>query len=56
MIEFEAITRKRGNSLWVTIPKNVIKSENIKVGKKINILVLPASKPPFWQKPEMHNK
>ena len=44
MVEFEAITRKRGNSIWVTIPKNIVKSENIKLGEKIDILVIKQEK------------
>ena len=40
MIEFEAITRKRGNSLWVTIPKRIVRSEDIKLGQKINLLAI----------------
>lgn len=36
---FEAIPKKWGNSLGITIPKNVIENEGISQNKKINVIV-----------------
>jgi len=38
-MQFKAVPRKRGNKLWVTIPKGVIKKEKIKITKKFNVLI-----------------
>ena len=40
MIECETITRKWGNSLGVTLPKEVIEKEHIKEHEEIRILIL----------------
>ena len=40
MEQFEAIPKKWGNSLGITIPSEIIKDENIKPKQKINVLVI----------------
>jgi len=40
MEQFEAIPKKWGNSLGITIPSEIIREENIKPKKKINVLVI----------------
>ena len=40
MMECETITRKWGNSLGITLPKNVIEAENIQEHETIKILIL----------------
>lgn len=40
MIECETITRKWGNSLGVTLPKEVIEKAQIKEHEEISILIL----------------
>lgn len=40
MIEVEAVTRKWGNSLGITLPKDVIEKERIKNNERIKILIL----------------
>lgn len=39
MEQFEAVTKKWGNSLGITIPSEIIKEENIKPRDKITVLV-----------------
>lgn len=39
MMQFKAVPRKHGNKLWVTIPKEVIKKNKIKINKKINVII-----------------
>lgn len=39
-MECETITRKWGNSLGITLPKEVVEEENIKENEKITILIL----------------
>jgi len=39
MEQFEAIPKKWGNSLGITIPSEVIKEENIRPKEKITVLV-----------------
>lgn len=40
MEQFEAIPKKWGNSLGITIPSEIIRGENIKPEKKISILII----------------
>jgi antitoxin component of MazEF toxin-antitoxin module len=40
MEQFEAIPKRWGNSLGITIPAGIIKKENIKPKKKITVLVM----------------
>ena len=40
MEQFEAVPKKWGNSLGITIPSEIIKEENIKPKKKITVLVM----------------
>jgi len=40
MIECETITRKWGNSLGITLPKEIVESQHLKEHEKIKILVL----------------
>ncbi len=40
MYEFETIPRPWGNSVGITIPKNVVKREKIGFTKKIRVIVL----------------
>lgn len=40
MIECETITRKWGNSLGITLPKEVVESQHLKEHEKIKVLVL----------------
>ncbi len=40
MIECETITRKWGNSLGITLPKEVVEVENIRENEKIRILIM----------------
>jgi len=40
MLEFETITRKWGNSLGVTLPKETVEEGSIKEHDKIRILIL----------------
>ena len=39
---FEAIPKQWGNSLGITIPKEIVKEENISPKKKVKLLVLGA--------------
>ncbi len=41
---FEAIPKKWGNSLGITLPKNIVKEEHIKPMKKIKVLVMEETK------------
>ncbi|MBI2654030.1 AbrB/MazE/SpoVT family DNA-binding domain-containing protein [Candidatus Woesearchaeota archaeon] len=47
MEQFEAVLKKWGNSLGITIPSEVIKEEKIKPNEKINVLVFKDSKKEF---------
>ena len=40
MIQFKAIPEKWRNSLRIKFPLEVIKKENIKPGKKINVVII----------------
>ena len=40
MEQFEAIPKKWGNSVGITIPSDVIKDENIGLNRKIEVLVI----------------
>lgn len=40
MIECETITRKWGNSLGVTLPKEFVEEQHIKENEKVRILIL----------------
>ena len=40
MEQFEAVTKKWGNSIGITIPSEVIKEEKIKPQEKIMVLVI----------------
>src|SRR3989338_1959039 len=39
MEQFEATTKKWGNSLGITIPSEIIKEEKIKPNEKVNVLI-----------------
>ena len=39
MEQFEAVLKKRGNNLWITIPKKVIKKEKINLKKESNVFI-----------------
>lgn len=41
MEEFEATPKKWGNSLGVTIPKNIVKKEKLTTTKKVRVIILP---------------
>ena len=47
MEEFEAIPKKWGNSLGITIPAEIIKEEKIKPNEKIKVLIFKNSKKRF---------
>ena len=47
MEQFEAVTKKWGNSLGITIPAEIIKEEKIKPDEKIKVLVFKDSKKTF---------
>lgn len=40
MMECETITRRWGNSLGITLPKDIIEKENIQENEKIKVLIL----------------
>ncbi len=40
MAECETVTRKWGNSLGITLPKEIVESQHIKEHEKIRVLVL----------------
>lgn len=40
MIECETITRKWGNSIGITLPREIVEKEHLKEDEKITILVL----------------
>lgn len=40
MEQFEAIPKKWGNSVGITIPSEIIKDENIELNRKIEVLVI----------------
>ena len=40
MIECETVTRKWGNSLGITLPKEIVESQRLKEHEKIKVLVL----------------
>ena len=40
MIECETVTRKWGNSLGITLPREIVESQHLKEHEKIKILVL----------------
>jgi len=40
MIECDTVTRKWGNSIGVTIPKDVLDKEHIKEDEKIKIIII----------------
>ncbi len=40
MEQFEAIPKRWGNSIGITIPSNVVEDENIQPKKKITVLVM----------------
>lgn len=40
MIECETITRKWGNSLGITLPKEIVESQHLKEHEKIRVLIL----------------
>ena len=40
MIEVETITRKWGNSLGITLPKDEVLREHLKVNEKVRVLVI----------------
>ena len=44
MIECETTTRKWGNSLGITLPKEVVKDAHIKEHEKIRILIIKQNK------------
>tara|TARA_Y100000034_G_C6749587_1_gene333095 strand:+ start:186 stop:410 length:225 start_codon:yes stop_codon:yes gene_type:complete len=43
-MEFETVARKWGNSLGLTLPKNVIEEVNIQEHEKIKLLVIKENK------------
>ena len=47
MEQFEATTKKWGNSLGITIPSEKIKEEKIKPNEKVNVLIFKDSKKVF---------
>ena len=47
MEQFEAVTKKWGNSLGITIPAEIIKDEKIKPNEKVNVLIFKDSKRTF---------
>lgn len=47
MEQFDAVPKKWGNSLGITIPSEVIKEEKIKPNEKIKVLVFKDSKKKF---------
>lgn len=47
MEQFEATTKKWGNSLGITIPADIIKEEKIKPNEKVNVLIFKDSKKIF---------
>ena len=47
MEQFEATTKKWGNSLGITIPAEIIKEEKIKPNEKVNVLIFKDSKKAF---------
>ena len=47
MEQFEAVPKKWGNSLGITIPAEIIKEEKIKPHEKINVLLFKDSKKKF---------
>ncbi|MEK6943563.1 MAG: AbrB/MazE/SpoVT family DNA-binding domain-containing protein [Nanoarchaeota archaeon] len=47
MEQFEAIPKRWGNSLGITIPADIIKDEKIKPNEKIKVLVFKDSKKSF---------
>ncbi len=40
MIECETITRRWGNSIGITLPKEIVEMEHLKEDEKITILIL----------------
>lgn len=44
MIECETTTRKWGNSLGITLPKEVVEQEHIQENEKIKVLILKDSR------------
>ncbi len=40
MKEFEAKPKKWGNSLGVTIPKEIVEEEGVSTGKKVKVFIL----------------
>ncbi len=44
MIEIEATTRRWGNSIGITLPKEVLKKEKIKEDEKITVLIVKRQK------------
>ena len=49
MEQFEAVTKKWGNSLGITIPAEIIKDERIKPNEKISVLIFKDTKKTFKQ-------
>ena len=47
MEQFEATTKKWGNSLGITIPAEIIKEEKIKPNEKVNVLIFKDTKKIF---------
>ena len=47
MEQFDAVPKKWGNSLGITIPSDVIREEKIKRNEKIKVLVFKDSKKKF---------
>ena len=47
MEQFDAVPKKWGNSLGITIPSDVIREEKIKPNEKIKVLVFKDSKKKF---------
>ncbi len=43
-MEYETITRKWGNSLGITLPRDIVEKENIKENEKLSILILKKSR------------
>jgi|GEM_PF-2904951 len=39
MEHFEAFPKKRGNSIWITIPPEIVEREGIRARKKITVLI-----------------
>ena len=40
MEQFEAVPKKRGSSMGIIIPHEVVERKNIQVDKKVNVLII----------------